>query len=123
MSSTTVSFDGVGALTGLSTARSGPRDLRCRYRRGERIRGSTGALGNDGRPAGACQRDLTVVRLRTEDEADEQLHGRTEFANGLIELSVSRETASGTIHEELGHLAIAVLNEGGEDVPITSEEF
>lgn len=62
---------------------------------------------------------VTVGRL----DEDSDAKGRAWFNNRLVFLPTDSTTSFVTMYHELAHLAIAVRNECGEDVPITSERY
>lgn len=65
---------------------------------------------------------VTVARLDP-SAADTGTRGEAEMLNRIIYLPAERRSSFQTVYHELGHLAIEILNDRGEDVPTTSEAY
>jgi hypothetical protein len=63
-----------------------------------------------------------TVTIARRQPWDDKL-GRADMRNRIIYLPDDRPTSYTTAYHELGHLAIQVRDERGEDVPTTSEEY
>ena len=66
---------------------------------------------------------VTVVRLDPKVLDRDQAVAQAGPLNRLVYLPTSQVTTLVTMYHELAHLAIAVLDENGADVPTSSEEF
>ena len=62
---------------------------------------------------------VTVAKM----DPDKGYYAWADWINDIIHVPTYELCPWITIYHELGHLAIRVLNDRGEDVPITSEEF
>lgn len=65
--------------------------------------------------------DTEIVVTRADPDDDRK--GRAFPAGRVVALPANTEPTNVTIYHELGHIAIAVRAECGEDLPTTSEEF
>lgn len=65
---------------------------------------------------------VTVARLRP-DDLENGTNARAGMLNRIVYVPTERPTSFATIYHELGHLAIQIRDERGEDVPTTSEEY